>query len=83
MVMSLFILSHDHGQGHSLRNRNVGTLGAMVKVELIVKHKKNRCYSDIVLIRVGKSVKNSTDTIFLLEILAQKMRAKIRINVQK
>ena len=33
--------------------------------------------------RVGKSVKNSIDTIFELEILAQKMRAKIRINVQK
>ena len=28
-------------------------------------------------------MKNSTDTIFELEILAQKMRAKIRINVQK
>ena len=27
--------------------------------------------------RVGKSVKNSNDTIFQLEILAQKMRAKI------
>ena len=33
--------------------------------------------------RVGNSVKNSTDTIFELEILAQEMRAKIRINVQK
>ena len=28
-------------------------------------------------VRVGKSMKNSTDTIFELEILAQKMRAKI------
>ena len=35
------------------------------------------------LLRVGNSVKNSTDTIFELEILAQKARAKIRINVQK
>ena len=33
--------------------------------------------------RFGKSVKNSTDTIFELEILAQKTRGKIRINVQK
>ena len=32
--------------------------------------------------RVGKSVKNSTDTIFELEILAKKMHAKICINVQ-
>ena len=35
------------------------------------------------LARVGKSVKNSTDTIFELEVLAQKTRAKIRIHVQK
>ena len=33
--------------------------------------------------RVGKSVTNSTDKIFELEILAHKIRAKIRINVQK
>ena len=34
-------------------------------------------------VRVGKSVKNSTDTIFELEIVGQKTRAKIRINMQK
>ena len=33
--------------------------------------------------RVEKSVKNSTDTIFELEILAQKARAKMSKNVQK
>ena len=33
--------------------------------------------------RVGKSVKNSTDTIFELEILAHKMCSKIDINMQK
>ena len=33
--------------------------------------------------RDGKSMKNSADTIFELEILAQKTHAKIRINVQK
>ena len=33
--------------------------------------------------RFGKSMKNCTVTIFELEILAQKMRAKIRINMQK
>ena len=33
--------------------------------------------------KVGKSVRNSTDTSFELEILAQKTGAKIRINVQK
>ena len=37
----------------------------------------------VLSIRVGKNVKNNTDTIFELEILAQIMRAKIRINVQK
>ena len=40
-------------------------------------------FGSLMVNRVGKSVKNSTDTIFELEILAQKMRAKIRINVQK
>ena len=37
----------------------------------------------LVLARVGKSGKNSTDTIFELEILPQKTRAKICINVKK
>ena len=37
----------------------------------------------VVKCRVENSVKNSTDTIFELEILAQKARAKICINMQK
>ena len=36
-----------------------------------------------VRVRVGKSVKNSNDKNFKLEILVQKTHAKLRINMQK
>ena len=50
------------------------------KVVLSASHRclsATDCYTG--MSRVGKSVKNSTDTIFEIEILAQKTCAKIRI----
>ena len=50
-----------------------------------MKTLKHRYYGEMkeVGYRVEKNVKNSTDKMFELEILAQKTPAKIRINVQQ